>query len=70
MAESEFYMQCEEEELAPCQNNTGETNSTGNTDHGKQHLYHEKNYRILLWVENWFGVKTLLKCLNKYSIDL
>ncbi|XP_053347849.1 pogo transposable element with ZNF domain isoform X2 [Clarias gariepinus] len=33
MAESEFYMQCEEEELAPCQNNTGETNPTGNTDH-------------------------------------
>ncbi|KAF5908617.1 pogo transposable element with ZNF domain [Clarias magur] len=33
MAESEFYMQCEEEELAPCQNNTGETNPTGTTDH-------------------------------------
>ncbi|KAK1805078.1 hypothetical protein P4O66_019444 [Electrophorus voltai] len=30
MAESELYMQCEEEELAPCQNNTDEADQTVN----------------------------------------
>ncbi|XP_026785867.3 pogo transposable element with ZNF domain [Pangasianodon hypophthalmus] len=33
MSESEFYMQCEEEELAPCQSNTDETNHTENINH-------------------------------------
>ncbi|XP_058234013.1 pogo transposable element with ZNF domain [Hemibagrus wyckioides] len=32
MSESEFYMQCEEDELAPCQSNTDETNQTENVN--------------------------------------
>lgn len=36
MAESEFYMQCEEEELEPCQSNMDETNQMENINSGKQ----------------------------------
>ncbi|KAF7691215.1 pogo transposable element derived with ZNF domain a [Silurus meridionalis] len=34
MSESEFYMQCEEEELAPCQSNVDETYQSENINHG------------------------------------
>ncbi|XP_047664040.1 uncharacterized protein pogza [Tachysurus fulvidraco] len=33
MSESEFYMQCDEEELAPCQSTKDETNQTENINH-------------------------------------
>ncbi|XP_035385334.1 pogo transposable element derived with ZNF domain a [Electrophorus electricus] len=36
MAESELYMQCEEEELAPCQNNTDEADQTVNINNAVQ----------------------------------
>lgn len=49
MADSEFYMQCEEEELAPCQSNVDETSKVENTNSGKQTLIQHKLFFIYGW---------------------
>lgn len=44
MADSEFYMQCEEEELAPCQSSVDETSKVEKTNSGKQTVMQHKPF--------------------------
>uniref|UniRef100_A0A4W4FY83 Pogo transposable element derived with ZNF domain a n=1 Tax=Electrophorus electricus TaxID=8005 RepID=A0A4W4FY83_ELEEL len=62
MAESELYMQCEEEELAPCQNNTDEADQTVNINNAAPAVHKPLLSSVLLKTPSLSSLLLFVTC--------